>query len=261
MKNIVVVLTEPQDLVNIAGTARAMLNMGLERLRLVKPAEFDAYRITGIAHGSDKLVEQAEFFDTLGEAIADAGHIVGTSARRRSATFVWQHPREAAPDILELATGERPVALVFGRERTGLTNEELDLCDRILTIPTSPTHSSMNLAQAVLLVSYELWLASQAHELSLPRARRSTHPASADQLQALFEDSERALDSIDFFKARNAPMIMRTVRALVRRARPDAREAKLLRAMAIEVRKVFARRSAQSAHEPAEPSRRDEEAS
>lgn len=247
MKNIVVVLTEPQDLVNIAGTARAMLNMGLDRLRLVKPAEFDAYRITGIAHGSDRLVEQTEFFETLAAAVADAGHIVGTSARRRSATFVWQHPREAAPDIIELASGERPVVLVFGRERTGLTNEELDLCDRILTIPTSTTHSSMNLAQAVLLVSYELWLASQERTASLPRARRSTHPATAEQLLALFEDSERALETIDFFKARNAPMIMRTVRALVRRARPDAREAKLLRAMAIEVRKVLGRRSAQSA--------------
>jgi TrmH family RNA methyltransferase len=253
MQNIVVVLTEPQDLVNIAGSARAMLNMGVHRLRLVKPAEFDAWRITGIAHGSDELVAQTEFFDTLREAIADAGHVVGTSARRRSAAFVWQHPREAAPDILDLAAGERPVMLVFGRERTGLTNDELDLCDRILTIPTSPAHSSMNLAQAVLLVTYELWLAAQAraaHEMALPRARRSTHPASAEQLQTLFEDSERALDTIDFFKARNAPMIMRTVRALVRRARPDAREAKLLRAMAIEVRKVFTRRAAEDAASP-----------
>src|SRR5437763_14935818 len=82
MQNIVVVLTEPQDLVNIAGTARAMLNMGVARLRLVNPAEFDAYRITGIAHGSDELVATTQFFGSLGEAVADAAHVVGTSARR-----------------------------------------------------------------------------------------------------------------------------------------------------------------------------------
>jgi TrmH family RNA methyltransferase len=240
--NIAVVLCEPQDLVNIAGTIRAMMNMGVGELRLVRPAEFDAYRITGIAHGSDRIVETTRFYETLREAISDASHVVGTTARRRSSAFVWQHPREAAPELAQLAAaGNGPVLLVFGRERTGLTNDELDLCDRLLTVPTAPEQGSLNLAQAVLLICYEIWLARQEQAPALPRARRSAAPPTTEQLIALYEDAEAALDSIDFFKARNAPLIMRTVRALVRRARPDARESKLLRAMAIEVRKVVGR--------------------
>src|SRR5687768_18283843 len=92
----VIVLQETQDLVNIAGTMRAMMNMGLYRLRLVKPALFDAHRIAGIAHGSEPYLEKVEFFETLDEALADVLHSVATTARWRSEQFVWQHPREAA---------------------------------------------------------------------------------------------------------------------------------------------------------------------
>src|SRR3954468_13688537 len=109
-KRFVVILNETQDLVNIAAAMRAMMNMGLYRLRLVKPALFDAYRIAGIAHGSEPYLEKVEFFDTLDDALADVLHSVGTTARWRTAQFVWQHPREAAPDLLQLpATAERPI--------------------------------------------------------------------------------------------------------------------------------------------------------
>jgi TrmH family RNA methyltransferase len=240
--DIVVVLNETQDLVNIAGAVRAMMNMGIRRLRLVRPVEYDAYRIAGIAHGSEPVLERVEFFDTLRDAIADASHVVGTSARRRTATFVWQHPRDAAPDILALAgAGGGPVALVFGREDKGLSNEDLDLCDRVLTVPTDPRHSSLNLAQAVLLVCYELWLAGPGAAAALPRARKSAPPAAAEEMLSLFEQVERALAAIDFFKTRNPDAIMRTVRAIARRARLDSREAGLLRAMAFEVQNYLKR--------------------
>lgn len=233
MVPIVVVLKEPQDLVNIAGTVRAMRNMGLSRLRLVRPAEFDAYRIAGIAHGSEEMLERVEFFDTLGEALADAAHVVGTTARRREAAYVWQTPRDAAPEILA-ATAHGTVALVFGREDKGLANEDLDLCDRLVTIPTDPKASSLNLAQAVLLVCYELRMAATT-AAPLPRPRRTAPPASPVQLQEMFGDIEAALAAVDFFKKRNPAAILRTVRAAARRAGLDAREAKLFRAMAIEV--------------------------
>src|SRR5690606_7583506 len=113
-RNFVVVLNETQDLVNIAGAVRALLNMGLSRLRLVRPAEFDPYRIAGIAHGSEELLARCEFFDTLPDALADCVHVVGTTARRRSSSYVWQFPRQAAPELLALAaTTTAPIALVF----------------------------------------------------------------------------------------------------------------------------------------------------
>lgn len=243
LSRLVVILNEPQDVVNIAGSVRAMRNMGIERLRLVRPADFDAWRIAGIAHGSEAMLERVEFFESLADALRDTSYVVGTTARRREATYVWQQPREAAAEILELArTGEGPVSLVFGREDKGLSNDDLDLCDRLLTVPADPAASSLNLAQAVLLVCYELRLAAlTAQPAGLPRGRRHAPRASVAQLQDLYGDIERALDEIDFFKKRNPAAIMRTVRAAARRAQLDAREAKLFRAMAIEVVKVLQR--------------------
>jgi TrmH family RNA methyltransferase len=237
----VIVLNEPQDIVNIAGTVRAMMNMGLARLRLVRPALYDAYRVAGIAHGSEWLLDRIEFPATLEDAVADASRIVGTTARRRTASYVWQHPREAAPELLGLAAeSEGPVAILFGREDKGLENEQLDLCDRLLVVPTSTDHPSLNLAQAVLLIAYELWLA-RSDAGPLPRPKRKSGPATPAEMEHMFADAETALDTIEFFKSRNAPTVMRSLRAILRRAEPTAREVRLLRAMCIEVRKYFAR--------------------
>ncbi|MGH7501694.1 MAG: RNA methyltransferase [Longimicrobiales bacterium] len=237
----VVVLHRTQDIVNIAGTLRAMMNTGFERLRLVQPEIFDAYRIAGIAHGAERLIERIEFFDTLEAALADAGRVIGTTSRRRTASYVWQHPRQAAPELLRVATSpDAPVALVFGPEDRGLSNEDLDRCERLLVVPTNHDHPSLNLAQSVLLVCYELMLASREAG-ALPSPKRRSSPASPHQLDALFEDSQRALETIEFFKARNAPMVMRSLRAILRRSDMTARETALLRAMAIEIRKFFER--------------------
>ncbi|MGQ0815620.1 MAG: RNA methyltransferase, partial [Gemmatimonadota bacterium] len=236
----VVVLNETQDIVNIAGAMRAMMNMGLYRLRLVRPALFDAYRVAGIAHGSEPYLERVQFFDTLDDALADVLYSVGTTARWRTSQFVWQHPREAAPELLALpATDEQPIALVFGREDSGLTTEQIDKLDRLITVPTNPKHPSLNLAQAVLLVAYELRMAAEGSETALPTARRTrtAPPATTAELNAMFDDMEQSLGLIDFFKKRQPQMIMRTVRVAARRAALNQREAKLFRAMAIEVRK------------------------
>jgi tRNA/rRNA methyltransferase len=244
LENVVVVLNEPQDVVNIAGTARAMMNTGLRRLRLVRPAEYDEWRIEGIAHNTRPLLDRIEFFDTLAEATADATHVAGTTARSREATFVWHYPRQAAPELLAAATaGAGPVALVFGREDKGLSNSDLDRCDRILTIPVDPRYPSLNLAQAVLLVGYELWHAA-ADEAPLPTPKRTAGRASSGQLQEMFTDVEATLERIEFFKTRGPAPVMRTVRAIARRAGLNAREAKLVRAIAIEVRKYLDRKLA-----------------
>jgi TrmH family RNA methyltransferase len=235
----VIVLNRTQDVVNIATALRAMMNMGLTRMRLVSPDDFSAYRIAGIAHGSESLIERIEFYDSLSAATADAALVIGTTARRRAAVYVWSHPREAVPELLAYpATPQHPIAIVFGREDTGLLNEELDRCDRVLVVPTSELNSSLNLAQAVLLIGYELLLAHQGAPNELPRPKRNSTPATALDREAMNEQIDAALRAIDFYKGKNPEAIMRTVRAVMRRADISAREAALLRAMAIETQKV-----------------------
>jgi TrmH family RNA methyltransferase len=237
----VIVLNRTQDVVNIATSLRAMSNMGLTRLRLVRPDDFSTYRIAGIAHGTEPLIERIEFHDTLQDAVADAALVIGTTARRRTATYVWSNPREAAAELLgHDADARRPVCIVFGREDTGLLNEELDRCDRLLVVPTSALNASLNLAQAVLIIAYELFLADAAG-IVLPRPKRDSGPASGREREALFEQIDAALDAIDFYKGKNPEAIMRTVRAVLRRADVNAREAALLRAMGIEVQKSAGR--------------------
>ena len=240
MDRFVIVLNRTQDVVNIATALRAMMNMGLTRMRLVKPDDFNAYRIAGIAHGSEPLIERIEFFATLQDATADAVLVLGTTARRRAATYVWSHPRDAVPELLTYpASPEQPIAIVFGREDTGLLNEELDRCDRVLVVPTSELNSSLNLAQAVLLIGYELLLGQQITPPELPRPKRDTGPATALEREAMHEQIDAALRAIDFYKGKNPEAIMRTVRAILRRADISSREAALLRAMAIETQKVI----------------------
>ncbi|HUP90343.1 MAG TPA: TrmH family RNA methyltransferase, partial [Longimicrobiales bacterium] len=222
----VVVLNETQDIVNIAGAMRAMMNMGFSRLRLVKPALFDAYRIAGIAHGSEPYLERVQFFDTLDDALADVTHSIGTTARWRTSQFVWRHPRDAAPELLKMpATIDQPIALVFGREDTGLTTEQIDRLDSLITVPTNPQHPSLNLHQAVLLITYELRMAALEESPALPTSRRTAEPATTAELNAMFDDIETSLGIIDFFKKRQPQMIMRTVRASARRAQLNQREA------------------------------------
>lgn len=233
--SIVVVLHRTQDLVNIAGVVRAMINFGLRDLRLVAPEEYDPHRIEGIAHKSAAVLERVRMFDRLDDALADCVHVVGTSARERSAKRNVQPSREAAAELLA-ASQQGTTALVFGPEDRGLTNEELDRCHRVVAIPTAPEHRSLNLAQAFAVLAYELFVA-QGGQGGRPfkRPRRPAPPATQAQLEQLFADAQAALEAVDFFKTRNPATVMRTVRDVVHRAPLDGREASLLRAMCIEV--------------------------
>lgn len=233
---LVVVLHRPQDLVNIASVVRVMKNFGLRDLRLVAPVEYDAYRVEGIAHKTGDVLKRTREFDSLDQALADCHHVVGFTARQRSAKRNAQRPREAASEIVAVAASDL-VALVFGPEDQGLTNEELDRCHRIVTIPTSPDYASLNLAQAAAVMAYELFLARGTPPLKPPR--RAAEPASQEQLERLFADARRALDAIDFFKTRNPEPIMRTVREIVHRTPFDAREVELARAMCFEVMRAL----------------------
>ena len=244
---IVVVLHEPQDLVNIAHVVRGMKNFGHRDLRLVNPREYEAYRVEGIAHQTGDVLARVRVFPALEDALADCVHVVGFTARGRTAKRNLQRPRDAAADVLGLA--ERgPVALLFGREDKGLSNEALDRCHRVVTIPSDPDYASLNLAHAVVIMLYELALARGAEALPFKAPRRPSEPADAAELERLFADIARALQAIEFFKTRNSGAVMRTIREIAHRTPLDAREVKLLRALAIEVTKYGERLARSGIH-------------
>ena len=234
LDNVVVVLDHPQNVVNIAGVVRAMKNMGIYRLRLVNPAEFDTWRIGGIAHRSEDVTGEAEIFQSLPEALADAVFVVGTTARARTAQRNYVRPRDVGPKVMERAR-EGVVALLFGGEDGGLGNEALDLCHAVAIIPTNPLYSSLNLAQASLLLAYEVFLAAQGDPGPLPRGRRATRPATVQEMENTYAALERGLDRIDFFKARAPEAILRTIRTVLSRAEPDLQEAGIFRAIGFEL--------------------------
>ncbi|MGD2151636.1 MAG: TrmJ/YjtD family RNA methyltransferase [Gemmatimonadales bacterium] len=240
LQHVVIALDEPQDPVNIGMVVRAMKNMGLSRLRLVRPGGFDPYRISGVAHTGTDVVESAEHFERLDDALAGAKLVVGTTARGRRVRRNYVRPRDAAVEIAEVAQSGDDVMLVFGREDRGLSNEELDLCNRVIVIPTDPGHSSLNLAQAVLVVVYEIFLAAEAAR-PFKRPRRAAARADRRELESLFSEVEASLHAIDFFKAQKVKPLMRTVREVAARADLDERETALFKAMAYEVRNFLAR--------------------
>ncbi len=244
LKNVVIVLDQPQNLVNIAGVVRAMKNMGLMRLRLVQPGEFDPWRIEGIAHRSEDVVERAEAFDRLEDAVADCVYVLGTTARARTAQRNYCRPRAAAESLIVRAE-EGPVAVVFGREDRGLTNEGLDRCHGVAVIPTDPDYASMNLAQACLLIAYEIFLAADGGDQSLPQGKRSTGLATGEEMEAMLGALEGGLRRIDFFKARASESVIRTFRTLLSRAEPDHQEAGLVKALGFEIGNYIDRLTAQ----------------
>lgn len=236
LDRVVVVLDHSQNVVNIAAVIRAMKNMGLRKLRLVNPDDFDTYRIEGIAHRTQDLVEATEIFDTLEEALADCVKVIGSSARSRTAVRNYVRPRDAAAELLE-AAADGPVALLFGREDRGLDNDALDLCHSIAVIPTNPEYSSLNLAQAVMVMLYETFLASDEGNAPLPRrGRRANAPATREDLELMYGALEAGLERIDFFKARKSQAVITTLRTVFARADLDQRESRLVAAVGFEMK-------------------------
>lgn len=246
---VVLVLVNPQDIVNIASAVRIARNFGIERMRLVQPEVFDPWRIEGIAHNSADFVQGIEIVDSLEAALADCVFTAVLSARGRTAKRRTLPPREAAAELAHRSAAG-PVAFVVGREDSGLTNAELDLGHVQVTIPTDPRSPSLNLAQAVALMAYEWWLvAGETAPLKPPR--KEAAPATVGQLEDLFTDWHRALWAIDFFKTRRSEAVMRSFREIVHRATLDGREATLVRAMGIEVVRFLARAGVPVADPPA----------
>ena len=241
MNNIIIVLERPKSLVNIAGVVRVMMNTGLSRLRVIEPDDYDADRIGGIAHRGAVVTDHAEVHDGLAEALADCTYVVGTSARARAVQIQTRHPRAIAPELLRRAA-DGPVAIMFGREDRGLGNEAIDRCNEVVVIPTAD-FSSLNLAQAAMVVCYELLMSAEEYEpeseLGKGKKARATELATQGDLDAMYAALERGLDQVDFFRARDSQTVLRTMRSLIGRAVPTQREARLVQAMGARITKFL----------------------
>jgi len=210
---------------NIGATARAMKNMGLSALCLVEPKQYPSAEATARASGADDLLASARCFATLDEAVADCVLVIGASARSRTLPVPMLDPRSCAELVHQQPDIER-VAILFGRERSGLTNEELDRCHKLVQISTNPDYPSLNIAAAVQVITYELRIAAGAVEK--PDQPEPDY-ASMIQLEQFYTHLEHTLIELEFLDPENPRQLMRRLRRLFNRARPDQNEINILR--------------------------------
>jgi len=223
-QNIRIVLVETSHPGNIGAAARAMKNMCLDQLYLVNPKEFPSAVATARASGADDVLASAICCNNLQEAVKDCSLVVGASARLRSVGWPQLDPRECA----KLANTEEknsPVAIVFGREDSGLSNAELDSCQYLVHIPTNPEYSSLNIAAAIQVICYELHLANS----SAPIQEKLEQRATSRQMEGFFEHMESALTEIGFLKPPSCQKLIRRLRRLYNRAQLDETDVNILR--------------------------------
>lgn len=222
---------------NIGSAARAMKTMGLHDLALVAPRHFPHADASAMASGADDVLDDIVVHDSLDAAVADCTLVVGASARLRSTAVPPRPPRAIAEAVGGLMQGDpeaRP-AIVFGREKSGLTNAELDRCRWLLHVPTNPDYMSLNLAMAVQVVAYELRLALTGG--AIEPAAPDAPPATQAALENLFAHLEQTLIDVDFLDPDNPRLLMRRLRRLLHRAEPDADEVNILRGILTAVGK------------------------
>ena len=222
-KNIRIVLVETSHPGNIGAVARAMKNMCLEQLALVNPKHFPSADAIARASGADDVLQKAQVYGSLDQAIADCHLVVGTSARLRTVQWPQLNPRECAERVAAVAASA-PAAIVFGREKSGLSNSELERCRYLVHIPANDNYSSLNLAMAVQVISYELMMTGVKTGQTAER-----EPVAAGQMQGLFEHLEQALGDIGFADPAKSDKLMRRLKRLFHRAQPDLEELQILR--------------------------------
>ena len=241
LDSIRIVLTRPTHPGNIGAATRAMKNMGLRELWLVAPEKFPHPQAVARAVEAADILERARVCAGLEEALGDCRLVIGTSARARRIGWPMLTPRECAARIV-VAAAQGPVALVFGQERTGLTNEELDRCQYVVTIPTSPEYSSLNLAGAVQILAYEIFLANSGDGAARDDAR-DPPLASAAELQRFYDHLEQVLAQIGFLDPSKPRLLMRRLVRLFGRAELDRNELNILRGILTSVQQYGGRRS------------------
>lgn len=223
---------------NIGSAARAIRTMGFERLELVLPARFPDAQADAMAAGADDVLGAAGVREGLTEALAGCSLVLGLSARRRGVNLPEISPREAARQALAGAAAGAQVALVFGNERTGLENDELARCHAMVRIPSVDDFSSLNLAQAVQVMAYELRVASLDEAPVDAVSARAEPAADAAQMERFYAHLAQTLEDIEFHKGRKPTTIMLRLRKLFQRARPDERELRVLHGILADAQRM-----------------------
>lgn len=237
-----IILCEPQLGENIGTTARAMANFGLWDLRLVNPRDgWPNERAIAAASRADHVIEKVRVFDTVEAAIADLSLVHATTARRRDMQKEVLGPEESARRLGAHIAAGQGAGLLFGREKWGLYNEEVALAESIVTLPVEPAFASLNIAQAVLVMSYE-WRRQSEHGPVLPFASGLDEPAPRTELLGLFEHLEGTLDRTGFFKTEDKrPAMVTNLRAIFTRARLTSQEIRTLRGVISSIDRVHER--------------------
>jgi tRNA/rRNA methyltransferase len=226
LEKVAIVLVEPREPGNIGAAARAMANMGLSRLVLVRPPEYRVAEAFKMALAARPILETAVVAADLPQALAGFGYVAGTTRRAGSGRRGRVTPRQLAAELPAVAAAN-DVAILFGREESGLTNEELKYCQRLVTIPANVGFGSLNLSQSVLTIAYEIFLAAGAPGQAGAGAPARRAPTA--DLEGLYGQMERVLLEIGYLDPRNPERMMHVFRRLFGRAGPDAREVRALR--------------------------------
>ena len=233
-----IVLVEPNHPGNIGGAARAMKVMGLTQLALIRPQRYPDPQAEWRAAGALDVLDGAELFDSVAAAVADCQLIIGTSTRSRSIPWPEVDARGAARRIVDEAPGQR-VAILFGREASGLTNDELQRCHVHLLIPANPDYSSLNLAMAVQVVCYELYQYARADSGDAPDSGWDREPATGAQLESLIEHWDEVLEELNYLDPDNPGKVMTRFRRLFTRVELDETEAQMLRGFLSHVQRLL----------------------
>lgn len=225
LERVKVVLVGTTHSGNIGSAARAMKVMGLSQMVLVDPqCQVDAQAIA-LAAGASEIALNAQIYPTLEAAVADCGLVVGTSARSRTLEWPMLEPRECGEKLISEAN-QHSVAMVFGRERTGLTNDELQLCHYHVCVPANPEYSSLNLAMAVQLLSYEVRMAYLALQQSSQSSTLQEEYPRHQELERFYAHLEQVIMQTEFISAQQPGQVMNKLRRMFTRARPEAQKTK-----------------------------------
>ncbi|EGQ9319792.1 tRNA (cytosine(32)/uridine(32)-2'-O)-methyltransferase TrmJ [Vibrio cholerae] len=241
LERVKVVLVGTTHSGNIGSAARAMKVMGLSQMVLVDPqCQVDAQAIA-LAAGASEIALNAQIYPTLEAAVADCGLVVGTSARSRTLEWPMLEPRECGEKLISEAK-LHSVAMVFGRERTGLTNDELQLCHYHVCVPANPEYSSLNLAMAVQLLSYEVRMAYLALQQSSQSSTLQEEYPRHQELERFYAHLEQVIMQTEFISAQQPGQVMNKLRRMFTRARPEAQEINILRGILTSVQKSISRK-------------------
>ncbi|EMS7709487.1 tRNA (cytosine(32)/uridine(32)-2'-O)-methyltransferase TrmJ [Vibrio cholerae] len=241
LERVKVVLVGTTHSGNIGSAARAMKVMGLSQMVLVDPqCQVDAQAIA-LAAGASEIALNAQIYPTLEAAVADCGLVVGTSARSRTLEWPMLEPRECGEKLISEAN-QHSVAMVFGRECTGLTNDELQLCHYHVCVPANPEYSSLNLAMAVQLLSYEVRMAYLALQQSSQSSTLQEEYPRHQELERFYAHLEQVIMQTEFISAQQPGQVMNKLRRMFTRARPEAQEINILRGILTSVQKSISRK-------------------